>query len=113
MTVRYHIGTICETKLVEDSSERKSYVIEYYKGDGQGYEENDVTVNFYPDGTMSIWGNGEGSVYLHTEQMSKLESLLADKLKSATELDAENASEQEEDDNIPGCFGTYQYHDIG
>lgn len=77
----WHKGTVVEFikhKKHHDKDVKKAGTISYYKGDADGYHENDMHFNLYKDGSISFSDEniGESFIYLYPEQVIILKKLL-------------------------------------
>lgn len=59
-----------------DSEPYKKFVLAYRNSTNGGYNENDIAVARYSDGSLSV-ANGESFVYLYSQQIKHLKKILA------------------------------------
>ena len=77
----WHKGIVSNVDAGEAKDGKKRYKISYYEGDENGYQENDIEVEFGKDGSMSFvdYNRDSGSIYLYPEQVIHLRKLMSGK----------------------------------
>jgi len=75
--MEWHRGIKCTLKKDKRwDGDGDKYICHYYKGDKQGYHENDVTITVHDKAIYFSDESAEHFIYLYPEQVKHLKKLL-------------------------------------
>ena len=75
--ITWHMGIKSQMVVNKKTDDQTDYLSEWYKGDEQGTQENNIMFTTHKDGSMFISDvDREGITYLYPEQVAHLRDIL-------------------------------------